>query len=74
MSKAGEAFELSIKDAESLLVVFNKVHPGSGDPPPEAEVLKRAGLIMAMTSWETYVERRLSEALEARLATGNASA
>ncbi len=71
MSKAGEAFEHSIKDAECLLAVFNKVHPGSGHPPPEAEVLKRAGLIMAMTSWETYVEDRLTDALEARLAAVN---
>ena len=37
-------------------------------PPPEIEVLKRAGLIMAMTAWETYVEDRLQEASEQRLA------
>jgi hypothetical protein len=36
-------------------------------PPPEIEVLKRAGLIMAMTAWETYVEDRLIEAAEERL-------
>jgi hypothetical protein len=69
MSKAGETFERAIKDAECLLEIFNKLHPGSGHPPPEAEVLKRAGLIMAMTAWETYVEDRLDEALEARLKT-----
>jgi len=67
MPKAGDTFELAIKGAERLLDVFNKLHPGSGHPPPEAEVLKRAGLIMAMTAWETYVEDRVDEALEARL-------
>ena len=36
-------------------------------PPPENEVLKRAGLIMAMTAWETYVEDRLQEAATERL-------
>jgi hypothetical protein len=67
MSKSCETFEHSISDAESLLRTFNTLHPGSGHAPPEAEVLKRAGLIMAMTAWETYVEDRLDEALEARL-------
>lgn len=67
MSKAGDTFERAIKDAECLLEIFNKLHPGSGPPPKETEVLKRAGLIMAMTAWETYVEDRLDEALEVRL-------
>ena len=56
MSKASETFEHSIKDAENLLKHFNTLHPGSGHPPPDVEILKRAGLIMAMTAWETYVE------------------
>ena len=34
MPKAGDTFELAIKDAERLLDVFNKLHPGSGHPPP----------------------------------------
>jgi hypothetical protein len=71
MSKAGDTFDRAIKDAECLLDIFNKLHPGSGHPPPEAEVLKRAGLIMAITAWETYVEDRLDEALEPRLARLN---
>jgi len=73
MSKAGDTFERAIKDAECLLDLFNKVHPAGGHPPPEAEVLKRAGLIMAMTAWETYVEDRLDEALEVRLESLNDS-
>ena len=71
MSKASDTFEHSIKDAENLLKHFNTLHPGSGHPPAEVEVLKRAGLIMAMTAWETYVEDRLDESLEARLVSLN---
>jgi hypothetical protein len=71
MSKANETFENSIKDAEHLLTHFNTLHPGSGHPPPAVEVLKRAGLIMAMTAWETYVEDRLEETLKARLVSLN---
>ncbi len=40
----------------------------AGKPPPEnAEVLKRAGLVMALTAWETYVEDRVLEAVTARM-------
>lgn len=43
-------------------------------PPPEnAEVLKRAGLVMALTAWETYVEDRVREGLQARLRVANGS-
>src|SRR5690349_20840860 len=66
MSKASDTFLQSILDAENLLGHFNKLN--SHPPPPEIEVLKRAGLIMAMTAWETYVEDRLQEAMETRLA------
>lgn len=65
MSKAGDVFSLSIQDAENLLGHFNKLN--TKPPPPEIEVLKRAGLIMAMTAWETYVEDRVQEAAERRL-------
>jgi len=67
MSNASEVFAGSIKDAENLLRHFNALN--TQPPPPELEVLKRAGLIMAMTAWETYVEDRISEALSARLIT-----
>ena len=65
MSQAGETFEESIVDAQNLLQHFNELntHP----PAPQIEVLKRAGLVMAMTAWETYVEDRVAEACEARL-------
>ena len=65
MSRASDNFELSILDAENLLKHFNALN--TKPPPPELEVLKRAGLIMAMTAWETYVEDRVLEAAAERL-------
>jgi hypothetical protein len=65
MSQARTDFDNSIRDAEELLAHFDKANT---KPPPEnAEVLKRAGLIMAFTAWETYVEDRVAEALNARI-------
>lgn len=65
MSRASETFNQSILDAENLLRHFNQLN--TKPPPPETEVLKRAGLIMAMTAWETYVEDRVLEASAERL-------
>ena len=65
MTKANDTFTHSIQDAENLLKHFDQLN--KLPPPPENEVLKRAGLIMAMTAWETYVEDRLLEAAEERL-------
>jgi hypothetical protein len=68
MSEAGSNFKNSIQDAENLLGHFNSLNSLNGQPPaPELEVLKRAGLIMAMTAWETYVEDRVAEACAERL-------
>jgi RiboL-PSP-HEPN len=58
-SKAILTFSESIKDAENLLSHFITLNYER--PPPETEVLKRAGLVMAMTAWETYVEDSLTE-------------
>ncbi len=63
--KALATFEQAIHDAEHLLAHFDKLN--SKPPPPESEVLKRAGLILAMTAWETFVEDSLEEVLELRL-------
>jgi hypothetical protein len=64
MSAARLAFETSIKDAEDLLAHFNALPK----PPPEnGEVLKRAGLVMALTAWETYVEDLVREEVSSRL-------
>jgi len=65
MSKSFQSFEYAIKDAEELLAHFDTLN---GNPPPaNAEVLKRAGLVMALTAWETYVEDRLTEEMNKRL-------
>jgi len=65
MSRAAETFAQAILDAEHLLKHFNQLN--TKPPPPDTEVLKRAGLIMAMTAWETYVEDRIAEAAVERL-------
>ncbi len=65
MSQASKSFDEFIQDAENLLNHFNTLN--TLPPPPDIEVLKRAGLVMAMTAWESYVEDRLLEASEERL-------
>lgn len=59
-------FHRGHQDAENLLAFFDKLN--AKPPPPEIEALKRAGLVMAMTAWETYVEDRVQEAAGERLA------
>ena len=71
MPTARETFDSSIKDAMELLDHFNAINVLP--PPPNAEVLKRAGLIMACTAWETYVEDRVQEAVHQRLGEDNDS-
>ena len=72
MSEAKQTFDQSIKDAEELLGHFDAIN--TKPPPPNAEVLKRAGLIMAFTAWETYVEDRIAEGVKARIiAAGDGS-
>jgi hypothetical protein len=71
MSEASLAFQESIKDAEELLAHFDAIN--KNPPPPNAEVLKRSGLIMALTAWETYVKERAGEALKVRLQPGKNS-
>jgi hypothetical protein len=65
-SAAHQTFLSGIKDAENLLAHFDALN--TKPPPPEIEVLKRAGLVMALTAWETYVEDRVQEAAGKRLA------
>lgn len=65
MSRAKASFDYGIKDAEELLAFFDEINIKS--PPPNAEVLKRAGLVMALTAWETYVEDRIIDAMDMRL-------
>lgn len=63
MSKSYEKFKISIQDATNLMNLYDD----HKKDPIKAEVLKRAGLIMALTAWETYVEDRLKESFEVRL-------
>jgi hypothetical protein len=64
MSKSRQTFDASIKDAEELLAHCDSL----GHPlPQKAEVFKRAGLVMALTAWETYVEDRVLEGVKHRL-------
>ena len=65
MSSAFSTFESAIQDAEALLAHFDAVN--AQPPPDNAEVLKRAGLIMALTAWETYVEDCAREKLKTHL-------
>jgi hypothetical protein len=63
-SQSRLAFDESIKDAERLLDHCRSL----GHPLPEsADVFKRAGLVMAMTAWETYVEDRVLEGVRDRI-------
>lgn len=64
MSRAATIFEKSIEDATTLLQHFDVLHKQN---PDTAEVLKRAGLVMALTAWETFVEDRIEEAVQSRL-------
>lgn len=71
MSQAKSSFEHGIKDAEELLAHFDAIN--CNPPPTNAEVLKRAGLVMALTAWETYVEDRITEAMDKRLSVVSGS-
>ena len=62
-SKAFQTFEHAIQDAVDLLNHFDSLN--NQPPPPEAEVLKRAGLVMALAALETYIEDRIVEAADA---------
>lgn len=70
MSRASNTFLSSIEDATTLLAHFDALHKQNAET---AEVLKRAGLVMALTAWETYVEDRALEAVAARLKAVNGS-
>jgi len=62
MTKAYDAFERSIKDAEELLQRFDAEKKTSSGQ--SGEVLKRAGLVMALAAWETYVKDRLQSEID----------
>lgn len=53
-------FSHSIQDATELLNHFDSLN--TNPPPANAEVLKRASLVMALAALETYIEDRIIEA------------
>ena len=61
MSEAGQLFEYSIQDAEKLLARFDAE---KHDPLNGSETLKRAGMIIALAAWETYVKDRFREEID----------
>jgi hypothetical protein len=65
MSKAYEQFEYGIKDAEALLDLVDQFN--AKPPVQNSEVLKKAGLVLALTAWETYVEDRVIEEMDTKL-------
>jgi hypothetical protein len=70
MPSAKDTFDSSIKDAASLLDLFDEINAAA---PPANQVLKRAGLIVAFTAWESYVEDRVKELVTKSVATEHAS-
>ncbi|MGJ8660895.1 MAG: HEPN domain-containing protein [Bacteroidota bacterium] len=59
MSEAATAFQQSIKGAEELLERFDEENATPSTH--NAEVLKRAGYIMAAAAWDTYLKDRMRE-------------
>ena len=59
MSEAADAFDRAITDAEELLARFDQENASPRGQNTEA--LKRAGLVMALAAWETYVKDRFCE-------------
>jgi hypothetical protein len=70
-SIALKSFEHAIQDATDLLNHFDRLN--QQPPLPEAEVLKRASLVMALAALETYVEDRIGEAADSVAGAGNDS-
>lgn len=68
-SVAFETFQHVIQDAVDLYNVFDALN--TNPPPAEAEVLKRASLVMALAALETYVEDRVIEAAKAVSGVGS---
>jgi hypothetical protein len=62
VTNAGERFERAIKDAEELLERFDTER--NGQCPHNSESLKRAGMVLTLAAWETYVKDRFQEEVE----------
>lgn len=61
-------FEEAIKDIDILLQLHDLVTGGTpGRPKQELAVLKRSGIILTVTAWETFVEDTLVSQFELKL-------
>jgi HEPN superfamily RiboL-PSP-like protein len=66
-------FESALADVKTLLRFHDsETGGGTGRPADELEVLKRAGLVLAVTAWETFVEDTLEEEFGKRLSDAKA--
>lgn len=72
MSRALQAFERGMQDAEHLLKRFDECHDDV--PHDESEVLKRAALVMIAAAWETYVEDRVRQAVSSKYGARDSNA
>lgn len=62
VTKAGELFKRAIQDAEELLERFDSEK--NGPCSHNSESLKRAGMVLTLAAWETYVKDRFQEEIE----------
>jgi RiboL-PSP-HEPN len=68
MSRARQDFAISFADARRLFTFYNaELERSKPRIPEEAEVLKRAALMMAVTAFESYIEDYLREFFVPRL-------
>jgi hypothetical protein len=71
MSRAKDAFDLGMGDAEVLMARLNDKDAKLTQE--HGEVHKRATLLLACAAWETYVEERVTESLAAKIDAGGTS-
>lgn len=68
LTNAGSNFDFALGDVKILLNLHDsKTGGGKGRPVRELEVLKRAGVILAVTAWETFIEDSLEEKFRAKI-------
>jgi RiboL-PSP-HEPN len=61
-------FDFALGDVKILLSLHDqRTGGGKGRPARELEVLKRAGVILAVTAWETFIEDTLEERFQAKI-------
>lgn len=69
-SGARANFGFAMGDVQRLLALHDaETRRRPGRPNPDLEVFKRAGVILAVTAWETFIEDTLSDALGERHTT-----